>query len=113
MAKPIRLDKYLSEMNIGTRSEIKTYVKRGMVTVNGAVIHASDCKVIPGTDEIAFQGEPVGFEAYVYYMLHKPGGVVTATEDARQETVLVLIPDKKRKDLFPVGTAEVEHIVRV
>lgn len=103
MAKPIRLDKYLSEMNIGTRSEIKTYVKRGLVTVNGVTARASDLKVVPGEDEVIYAGEIVGFESYVYYMLHKPGGVVTATEDARQETVLDLITDKKRKDLFPVG----------
>lgn len=103
MMKPIRLDKYLAEMGIGTRSEVKAYLRKGLVEVNGQVVKTPERKLLPGTDQVIFDGHPVTYAEYEYYMLYKPSGVVSATEDKRDRTVLDLIPDRKRDDLFPVG----------
>lgn len=99
----IRADKYLADMGAGTRSEVKEYIKKGRVTVNGAVIKAPDCKIHTDKDAVCFDGVPVSYAEYEYFLLNKPAGVVSATEDKRDTTVLELIEEKNRKDLFPVG----------
>ena len=99
----IRLDKYLADMGIGTRAEVKKYIKQGKVSVDGIVVKTSDMKVDADNQKVFFQGKYVGYETFEYYMLHKPAGVVSATTDAKDKTVIDLISDKKRKDLFPVG----------
>lgn len=99
----IRADKYLADMGVGTRSEVKGYIKSGRVTVNDIVIQAADAKIDSDTDTVCFDGTPVSYAEYEYFMLNKPAGVVSATEDARDPTVLDLITAKNRKDLFPVG----------
>ena len=101
--KPMRLDKYLAEMGKGTRSQLKQDLKRGLVTVNGQVEKSADRKVDPSVDKVTYAGEDVSYVAYEYYLLHKPAGYISATEDRRQETVLDLIADRSRDDLFPVG----------
>jgi len=102
MEKQMRLDKYLGEMQIGTRSQIKEAIKNNRVTVNGIVERESGRKVFPSSDIICYDGKEVNYVAVEYYMLHKPAGVITATEDKREKTVLDLM-ESKRKDLFPVG----------
>lgn len=99
----IRLDKYLADMGIGTRQEVKKYIRQGRIAVDGETVKKPELKVDEGGQRVTFDGEEVGYVAYEYYMLHKPSGVVSATEDARDKTVLDLIDSKKRKDLFPVG----------
>lgn len=99
----MRLDKYLAEMGAGTRSEVKKQIRKGSVTVNGEVIRSADFKVDEKTDTVCCNDQPVSYVSMEYYMLNKPAGVVSATEDKRDRTVLDLIEDKKRKDLFPVG----------
>nr|WP_288976936.1 pseudouridine synthase [uncultured Blautia sp.] len=99
----MRLDKYLADMGLGTRSEVKKFLKGGQVTVNGGTVTKPEFKVDPDTDEILASGEKVAYEDFEYYMLNKPQGVVSATEDSREKTVLDCIVSKKRKDLFPVG----------
>lgn len=99
----IRLDKYLADMGIGTRSEVKKYVKQGKISVDGQVVKSADIKIDIETQSVMYQGQLVGYEEFEYYMLHKPAGVVSATTDAKDKTVIDLITDKKRKDLFPVG----------
>ncbi len=101
--KPMRLDKYLAEMGKGTRSQLKQDLKRGLVTVNGQVEKSADRKVDPAVDRVTYGGEDVSYVAYEYYMLHKPAGCISATEDRREQTVLDLIADRSRDDLFPVG----------
>lgn len=103
MAEQIRLDKYLGEMGVGTRSQMKEMAKKGRITVNGTPEKKTDRKVIPGQDVIAVDGSLVSYTSMEYYMLNKPQGVVSATEDVRFETVIDLIRDRQRKDLFPVG----------
>ena len=98
----MRLDKYLSEMGAGTRSDLKKAIRAGRVTVNGSVMKDPAAHVRED-DEVRLDGEPVAYEEYVYYMLHKPAGVISATEDKRQQTVLDLIDERQRKGLFPVG----------
>lgn len=98
-----RMDKYLADMGVGTRSEVKEYIRKGRVSVNGTTIKASDTRIDTGKDTVAFDGIPIGYVEYEYYMLNKPQGVVSATEDRRDKTVLDLIATKSRKDLFPVG----------
>lgn len=99
----MRLDKFLSEMGVGTRSEIKELARQGRITVNDQVIKASDHKLDENKDTVAVDGRSIPYAAVEYYMLHKPAGVITATEDRHTKTVLDLITTSLRKDLFPVG----------
>ncbi len=103
MAEQLRLDKYLADMGVGTRSEIKTYIRKGRVKLNQELCTKPEQKVQPGIDAVSFDDSPVGYIKYQYYMLHKPAGVVSATEDNVSTTVLDLIKDRKCKDMFPVG----------
>ncbi|RGF23846.1 pseudouridine synthase [Dorea sp. AM10-31] len=99
----IRLDKYLADMSIGTRQEVKKYIRQGRVKINEDIIKKPEYKIREDEDKITFDGAPVAYETFEYYMLNKPAGVISATEDKRDITVLNLIKEKKRKDLFPVG----------
>ena len=98
----MRLDKYLTEMGIGSRSEVKQGIRKGFVKVNGMPAARPELKVTE-EDEVTWKGTPVIFVEYEYIMLNKPAGVISATEDARERTVLDLIKNCSRKDLFPVG----------
>lgn len=98
----MRLDKYLADMGTGTRSEIKKEIKAGRVTVDGAVIRDPGAKVASDS-RVKLNGIAVAYEEFVYYMLNKPAGVISASEDARAETVVDLIDERKRRDLFPAG----------
>lgn len=99
----MRLDKYLSGAGIGTRSEVKQYIKKGFVQVNGKAAGNPDFSVDEKKDRIFFQNKLVSYETLFYYMLNKPKGVVSATEDNFQDTVLDLLTDCPGKNLFPVG----------
>lgn len=99
----IRLDKYLADMSIGTRQEVKKYIRQGRVKINEDILKKPEYKIREDEDKITFDGAPVAYETFEYYMLNKPAGVISATEDKRDKTVLDLIKEKKRKDLFPVG----------
>ncbi|MBU3840934.1 MAG: rRNA pseudouridine synthase [Candidatus Ruminococcus intestinipullorum] len=99
----LRLDKYLVEMGKGTRSEIKRAASKGQITVNEQVVKKTDLKIDTENDIVFFQGTEVKYLLYEYYMLNKPAGVVSATTDRKEKTVLDLIEDCKRNDLFPVG----------
>ncbi len=101
--KFMRLDKFLCENNIGTRSQVKDAIRKGMVTINGTVAKKPEEKIEETKDIIAFQGQELRYQKYVYYMLNKPEGVVSATNDNTAPTVLELLPAQGRKDLFPVG----------
>ncbi len=99
----MRLDKFLCEMNIGTRSEVKTLLKQGQITVNGEVIKKPETQIKETSDQICFRGKLLQYAAFEYYLLNKPAGCVTATEDSREQTVMAFLPKDHRKDLFPVG----------
>ena len=99
----IRLDKFLADMGIGTRSEVKKYIRQGRVKVDGVVERSPEAKIDEKKQQVSCFDKTVGYETFEYYMLHKPAGVISATTDAKDKTVIDLIESKKRKDLFPVG----------
>lgn len=99
----IRLDKYLADMGKGTRSEVKKAIGKGLVRVNNEIVKKPETKLDTDSDHVLFDGVLVRYAQYEYYMLNKPAGVISATEDKREKTVIDLITEKKRKDLFPVG----------
>lgn len=99
----MRLDKFLCDLNLGTRSQVKKDIKAGLVTVNDARVLCPERQVDEEGDRVCYKGRRCTYEKYVYYILHKPAGVVSATEDKRDRTVMELLGDESRKDLFPVG----------
>lgn len=99
----IRLDKYLADMGIGTRSEVKKLISKGQVQVNDKTEKHPEYKIDTECDCVSAQGIPVQYAEYEYYMLNKPSGVISASEDPREMTVVDLISTRQRKDLFPVG----------
>ena len=100
----MRLDKLLGITGCATRSESKKIIRSGGVTVNGRVARSPDEKVFPQKDAVCFCGKPVVYRKYTYILMNKPEGVVSATEDGRDKTVIDLLPDEiRKKDLFPCG----------
>ncbi len=102
----MRLDKFLCETGAGSRSEVKQLLKKGLVTVNGVTEKSGDKKIEEEKDRIALRGQLLAFAKNHYYILHKPAGVITATEDKTQDTVMNLlkgIQDVSLSKLFPVG----------
>ena len=100
----MRLDKYLCETGFGTRSQVKELLKKGQVMVNGEVVKKPELKINETTDQILCQGKKASYQKNIYLMLHKPAGVVSATEDNREKTVLDLVrPEDRKNGLFPVG----------
>ncbi|OON87984.1 hypothetical protein BXO88_02075 [Oribacterium sp. C9] len=103
----MRLDKYLADMGVGSRSDIKKAIRKCKVTVNGEVVRDAGENVPEGA-VITFFDEEIVYQKYQYYMMNKPAGVISASEDRHQETVVDLIRDdafggQTRRDLFPVG----------
>ena len=96
-----RLDKYLAASGIGTRSEVKKYIRDCRVTVNGEIVRHADMKVNEEKDRVCFDGEPVSWSEFVYFMLNKPHGYISATS-GWDPNVLDLIAEPFR-NLFPVG----------
>lgn len=99
----IRLDKYLADMGMGTRSELKKMIRSGRVQIDGVPVKKPEEKVDIESQTVTLDGKNVAYQTMEYYMLHKPSGVVSATKDKKEKTVLDLIEGQKRKDLFPVG----------
>ena len=99
----LRLDKFLSGANLGSRSQMKEYLKKGLVKVNGEVVRRPECKIEEGKDRVSFQDKEIIYKKYVYYMLNKPQGVVSATRDPVHKTVSDLLKETGYEDLFPVG----------
>lgn len=100
----MRLDKFLCEMNLGTRSQVKDLIRRGVVTVNGISVKNADSRVDEGKDSVCVRGQAVGYRKFFYYMLNKPVGVISATKDKLSPTVMELLrPEDRRSDLFPAG----------
>lgn len=99
-----RLDKFLCDSGVGTRSQVKLILKAGRVTVDGAVERDNSRKVDPEKQNICLDGERLGGWQRLVVMLNKPAGFVTATEDPVERTVMELLPQElKNKDLKPIG----------
>lgn len=99
----MRLDKFLADLQIGTRSQVKEFIKKGFVTVNGEMIKKSDFKVNESVDSVTCKGVLLSYQKYRYFLLHKPAGVITATKDNHDKTVMELLPKELSSDFFPVG----------
>lgn len=104
----MRLDKFLTELGIGTRSEVKKYIKAKQIAVNGETALKPELKIDENLDEVCFRGEKLYFAEYEYYLFHKPAGCVSATEDAMHRTVMDYLTDTVRNDLFPVGRLDID-----
>ncbi len=99
----LRLDKFLADAGCGTRSEVKQLIRRGEVLVDGKRASGPEQKVDITQNSVTVSGETVFYEPLSYYILNKPEGVLSASRDGREKTVVDLIPEPKRRDLFPVG----------
>ena len=100
----MRLDKFLAEVGIGSRKEVKVLIKKGQIKVNEKVIKSDKFQVKEFDDQITYLDEPLVYQKDFYYVLNKPAGVISATQDNYEQTVMDLLSDEDyREDLFPVG----------
>lgn len=99
----MRLDKFLTAMELGSRSQVKSIIKSGAISVNGMVCKDADFKFDEQVAEITYNGKLMQYNNFQYIMLNKPTNVVSATQDNHDKTVLDLLHDVRKKDLFPVG----------
>lgn len=106
-----RLDKILSNLGYGTRSELKKIIKKGAITVNGVTVKDSSMKVDPENDMIKVNGEQIFYREFIYIMMNKPAGVISATHDNRDDTVVDLLEvDHQAFDPFPVGRLDKDTV---
>ncbi len=109
MKQKQRLDKVLSNFGFGSRTEIKSAVKKGLVTVDGVIIKDSSLHVDPAVSTIVMNGIKLEYRKYIYLMMNKPQGVISATTDTRQKTVFDIMPEEyKCFDLFPAGRLDID-----
>ncbi|MFC4653085.1 pseudouridine synthase [Lactococcus nasutitermitis] len=100
----MRLDKYLAESGLGTRSEVKTFIKKGRVRVNDKLVKTDKFQVDANQDIVKFDDSLVNHQTLFYYMMNKPAGVVSVTQDNLHKTVLELLSaEDYRTDIFPAG----------
>ena len=100
----MRLDRLLSELGVASRSELRRIIRSGRVSVGGETVTAPERRVDPETDSVCLDGAPLRLRRFRYFLMDKPAGVLSVTEDRRQETVLDLLPQELRRlGLFPVG----------
>lgn len=105
----LRIDKYLADCGIGTRSEVKKYIKSKQITVNGEVVAKPEQKIDENVDRVCLKGQQITYEKYVYYLFHKPAGCVTAKQDNVHKTVMEYFSDDIRtKDIAPVGRLDLD-----
>ena len=100
----MRLDKFLADVGLGSRKEVKQLIKKGQISVNQKIEKSDKKQIDPEKDQVDYQGEILHYQEFYYYLLHKPAGVVSATEDKHDQTVMdIFSPSDYRSDLFPVG----------
>lgn len=105
----MRIDKYLASCALGSRKQVHELIKSGRVTLNANVIKSIGAHVDEENDIICVDGERIIYSRFVYLMLNKPEGVISATEDSKLKTVLDLVPDEySHYNLFPVGRLDID-----
>lgn len=105
----MRLDKFLVEMGLGSRTEVKRLLKKKQVLVNGKIETSAKIQIDENQDEISVNKRVLDYEKFVYYLLNKPKGVISATEDANHQIVLDLLDESARqKEVFPVGRLDID-----
>ncbi|GAA0109041.1 MULTISPECIES: pseudouridine synthase [Clostridium] len=106
-----RLDKVLSNLGYGTRKEIKQVVRKGLIEVNGEIVKDNGMQIDPEVDKILVNGEEIFYRKYIYLMMNKPDGVVSATFDNRDETVIDLLEIEHQVfEPFPVGRLDKDTV---
>ncbi len=105
----MRVDKFLSECTSFSRKEIKKLIKSGVIFVNGEAVLKSEMQIDENTDEVSVNGEAIEYKKYIYLMMNKPSGVVSATWDKNQPYVTELVPDEfSHYGVFPVGRLDID-----
>lgn len=105
----MRLDKFLANAGIGSRKDVKKIIKSKEITVNGVIVTDQQF-IVSENDDIAYQLKPILYKPYLYYMMNKPSGVISATEDPYHKTVIDLIDENHHLDLFPVGRLDIDTV---
>ncbi len=105
----MRLDKYLADAGVGTRAKVKDIIRKGEVLVDGTVIKKPEFQVQEGA-RVTLGGKDLSYQRYHYYMLNKPAGVVSSTEDPKDPVVLSLLPPELRKGIAPVGRLDKDTV---
>ena len=106
----MRLDRYLKETTNISRNDAKKILKKGLVQVNGIIIKDDGYKVDEFNDEVRYGDDVLKYQQYIYIMLNKPAGVISATEDSREKTILDLMPEYKNKEIFPFGRLDKDSV---
>lgn len=105
----MRIDKLLAHSGLGTRKEVKKLLKTKIVEVNEVIVTDPKTHVDPETDSVTVGGEPIDYQEFVYFMMHKPQGVISATEDEMHDTVLDLLePNDSMQEPHPVGRLDID-----
>lgn len=99
----MRIDKFLANMGVGTRNEVKQYLKKGLVYINDDKIKSPKTQIDPNKDNVVVNDEKISYINNIYIMLNKPKGYISATEDSANKTVIDLIPEYSHLGIFPVG----------
>ena len=97
----MRLDKFLTEVQIGSRSQVKDYIKKGRISVNQVTVLKPEAQIKENSDTVTFDGKELQYSQFHYYMLHKPAGVITAVKDDKDVTVMSLLPRDAGRNLSP------------
>ncbi len=105
----MRLDKFLAECGIGTRTEVKKLIRSGAISLNGKPATKADVHLDPDSDTVFAFGQKIQYRKFIYLMLNKPQGYLSATRDGRTPTVMELVPDQYRHfEVFPVGRLDID-----
>ena len=107
----MRIDKFFSEIGKFSRKECAEKLKKGLITVNGVIVKKGEFKVDPEKDVVCYNNEIIKYKKYAYILVNKPTGVVSATEDGRDKTVVDLLPEEMKKlNLFPCGRLDKDTV---
>lgn len=105
----MRLDKFLADSTTATRSQVKLFLKQKRVEVNGVIITNGKVQVNEAVDAISLDGEPIYYQKFLYYVMNKPKGVISATEDTKHVTVVDMLDEyAKKRGVFPVGRLDID-----
>ncbi|MCH4890387.1 rRNA pseudouridine synthase [Acidaminobacter sp. JC074] len=104
----MRLDKFLSNMGKGSRTDVKKMITKGLVSVDGDIIRKVGFNVDPDKNEICVNGELISFEKHVYLIMNKPKDVISARQDKVHKTVIDLLNGYGNRKLFPVGRLDID-----
>ena len=107
----MRIDKMLSNCGVGSRKDVKEFVKFGRITVDGQIIKKSDVKIDPYVNVICLDGKKIEYKEFIYLIMNKPAGVISATEDKKEKTVIDILPEEYKKfNVFPVGRLDKDTV---